>query len=66
MKNGPQKKKIGFGIMCNTYYPLTADPNASVSTDLSLSILNFLIYFIVIFVIVLLISLIINKIKKEK
>ena len=63
---GEISQKIGFGIMCNTYYPLTADPNASVSTDLSFSIINFLIYFIVIFIIVLLISLIINKIKKAK
>ena len=58
--------KVGFGIVCDKFYPLTDDPNASVSTQLSFSIMNFLIYFIVIFVIVLLISLIINKIKKAK
>lgn len=58
---GEITQKIGFGTICDTYYPLTADPNNSVSTNLYFSILNFLICFIIIFGIVLLIGYLINK-----
>ena len=63
---GEITQKIGFGTICDTYYPLTNDPNISVSTNLSFSILNFLIYFIIIFGIVLLIGYVINKLSKKK
>lgn len=58
---GEITQKIGFGTICDTYYPLTADPNNSVSTNLYFSILNFLICFIIIFGIVLLIGYLINR-----
>ena len=58
---GEITQKIGFGTICDTYYPLTADPNNSVST-----ILNFLICFIIIFSIVLLIGYVMNKLSKSR
>jgi len=58
---GEITQKIGFGTICDIYYPLTADPNNSVSTNLYFSILNFLICFIIIFGIVLLIGYLISR-----
>ena len=66
LHGGEITQKIGFGTICDTYYPLTADPNNSVSTNLYFSILNFLIYFIIIFGIVSLIGYFINKLSKHK
>lgn len=63
---GEITQKIGFGTICDTYYPLTADPNNSVSTNLYFSILNFLICFIIIFSIVLLIGYVMNKLSKSR
>ena len=64
---GEYSESRGFGVLVETFYPLSMEGEASSSTSVSVSLVDYLIPFVILFVLVFAISLLFHKNhKKEK
>ena len=63
---GEYSASSGFGVVVETFYPLSLSGEGSVSSRIVISIIDFIIPFVILFVLIFAISLLFHKNEKKK